>query len=195
MTEKEPAQTEKPTQAVAAKKKKKWPWIVGGIVLLFIIIGATGSGNQSQKVGDDKTQNGNTTVDTKTPSTKTYKVGDQVKLGDNVVTVYSVVDYKSSNEFMKPQSGKKYVVADIGIQNGGKEAINYNTFDFKLQDNKDYSYDSSFSDKSPSFSSGALQPGQKTRGFITYEVDTANTASKVIFTPSFWSDEQIIFEI
>ncbi|RJO61567.1 DUF4352 domain-containing protein [candidate division WS5 bacterium] len=182
---------------VNIKKKKKWPWVVGGIVLLIIIISVAGSSSQPQKVGETKkenSQNSESQAEEK-PSAKTYKVGDNVKLKDNILTVYSVGNYQSENEFMQPQAGKKFIVVDIGLQNDGKEAIDYNVYDFKLQDNQDYSYQQAFATKDPSYGSGALQPAQKTRGFIVFEIPTANTPAQLIYTPSFWSTEQIIVSL
>ncbi len=169
--------------------------ILGVIVLVVIAIAVIGgsSSNEPQKVGKTNTQNTNTNQKTET---KTYKISEQIKLKDNILTVYSVADYKSKNEFTQPEKGKKFVIIDIGIENGGTEPIDYNPYNFKLQDNKDYSYEYSWmGDKEPRFSSGTLQSGEKTRGFITFEITSDNTPSKLTFTPSFWSTEQIIVSL
>lgn len=170
-----------------------------GIIIVLVIIGAIGAatGNKPEKVGTttDTSKTNTSTGNESKPTTQTYKLGDQVKLKDNVVTVHTVADYTSSNQFIKPKDGNKFVVVDVSIKNDSKEAINYNLFDFKLQDDKDYSYSTGLADKEPSFSSGALQPGQSTRGFLSFEIPTGNQATKLVFTPEFLSTSQIIFEL
>jgi len=42
---------------------------------------------------------------------------------------------------------------------------------------------------------GAVQPGEKVRGFITYEIPVENTPAKFIFTPGFLSTSQIIIKL
>lgn len=166
------------------------------LVIIGIAIGATGQNASVEptKVGEVESEKADTTKDIK-EETKAYTIGESIKLGNNVITVHSVAGYTSGNEFLAPSSGKKFITADISQENAGDEATDYNTYDFKLQDNQDYAYDQAISDKEPSFGSGSLQTGQKTRGFITFEIPTANTPSKLIFTPSFWNNEQIIVSL
>lgn len=166
------------------------------IVLVILVVIGAAAGDKPKKVGSTSESKTETTSDNKSKtSTQTYKMGDQVKLGDKVVTVHTAADYTSSNPYIKPKDGNKFVVIDVSIKNDSKEAVNYNTFDFKLQDDKDYSYTFGFADKEPAFGSGVLQPGQTTRGFLSYEIPAVNLAAKLVFTPEFLSTSQIIFEL
>lgn len=171
-------------------KRNKWPWILLGIVVLFVIIGSVST--QPTKVGTNDQGTANNTQEKKIES---FKVGDVVKLDDYQIVVNSISAYSSKNGYIKPESGKKWLVVDITQENKGTDSKDYNTFDYKLQDNQDYRYENTYSDKEPSFSSGILQPGAKTRGFITFEIPANNTANKLIFTPSWWTSSQIEIDL
>ena len=182
-------------------------WSKGGkivatllIVLVAILsVGALGDSQptEPEKVGEaEKEQTTKTqSPEPEKPSSKTYKIGDEVKLEGKVLTVHSVSPYTSKNQFIVPENGNKFVVVDITMRNGSDEAFDFNFTEFKLQDNKDYTYDDAFTDKEPSISLEVIQPGQKFRGFLDYEIPKSNTPTKLIFTPGFLSLSQIIIEL
>ncbi len=130
-----------------------------------------------------------------TPKTQTFKMGDKVDLNGKTVTVNSVAPYTSNNQFMQPKNGNKFVTVDISLTNTSKDAFDYNVLDFRLQDNQSYSYTNAATDHEPYLTTGALQPGQTTRGFIDYEIPANNTPSQVVFTPGFLSTSQIIITL
>jgi hypothetical protein len=84
---------------------------------------------------------------------------------------------------------------DVTLKNDSPDAFNYNVLEFSLQDDQDYTYKNALSDVEPYLTVGAIQPGQTTRGFISYEVPSGNQAVKLIYTPSFFGTSQIIVEL
>lgn len=172
--------------------------IITGILILFIIgiIGAA-SNNGTKKVGTTQTTGNEAAQPTteQAPPTKTYKMGDLVDLNGKTMAVNAVVNYTSNNQFIVPKSGNKYVTVDITLQNNSKDPYTYNALEFKLHDNQDYGYDMTVSDKDPQLSSGTIQPGEKTRGFITFEIPEGNTPAKLVYTPGFWNLSQIIVDL
>jgi hypothetical protein len=177
--------------ADAVKKpfyRKVWFWV---LVVIVVGIGAGGSSNsQPTKVGVSSVTQQSATTTSDQPTV--FHVGDQVKLDNHVLVVNAVATCKSSNEFLKPATGNKYITVDITQENQGTEPVSYNLWDFKLRDDKEFSYSTALAGcKDPSFSSGTLVKGDKTRGFITFEIPASNTPSKVIFNPSWWSNGQI----
>ena len=168
------------------------------IVIIIIFAAITGvDTDDPEKVGEaEKEQTTETqSKEAEKPSSRTYKIGDEVKLEGKVLTVHSVSPYTSKNQFIAPESGNKFVVVDITMRNDSGEAFDFNFSEFKLQDNKDYTYDDAFTDKEPSIGFEVIQPGQKFRGFLDYEIPKSNTPTKLIFTPGFLSLSQIIFEL
>lgn len=172
--------------------RKAWFWVV---IVLVIVIGAGSSGNSSQpsKIGQSTT----TPAVANTPDIPTvFHVGDRVKLDTNVIVVNGVTACKSSNDFLTPDQGKKFVVADITQENLGDQSVSYNAFYFGLQDNQDFSYTMAIGAcQEPALSSGTLAPGQKTRGYIIFELPKANTPTKLTFSPSWWTQKQIIIQL
>lgn len=178
------------------------------VILALFIIGifsaATKSGTKSdgQKIGETNpvSQNNTTTSQqevsqpTVAPA-KAYKMGDLVDLDGKTIVVNDVAPYTSNNQFMVPKSGNKYMSVDLTLTNNSKDAFSYNVLNFRLQDDKDYSYDHAVSDQEPYLTVGAIQPGEKVRGFITYEIPQGNTPAKLIFTPGFLSTSQIIIAL
>jgi len=164
-----------------------------GVIIVIIILVAIFSSKGGKKPTTTPEQ---TTQPTKT-ETKTFSIGEQVKLGDYILIVHSVESCIPKGEFaMKPESGKKFIVADVSQENVSSTPRDYNLWDFTLQDDKNYSYQTTLADcKEPNFSSGTLQPGMKTRGYVTFQIPEANQPSKLIFTPSWLSAEQIIVNV
>ncbi len=172
--------------------------LIGGIaiaiVVIIILVAIFGGEQQPEKVGESPKEEIGT--ETKEPQIKIFSVGEQVKLGEYILTVNNVESCVSDNEFMQPETGKKFIVADITQENIGSVPRDYNLWDFTLQDDKTYSYQTAFANcKEPSFSSGTLQPAMKTRGYITFEIPQENQPSKLIFAPNWWETEQIIIEV
>lgn len=166
---------------------------VGIIVIIILIAVFSGNGEQPKKVGESS---GGTEIGTEQPQTNIFAVGEQVKLGDYILIVNSAESCISDNEFMQPESGKRFVVADISQENTGSEPRSYNLWNFTLQDDKNYSYQTAFANcKEPSFGSGTLQPAMKTRGYITFEIPQGNNPAKLIFSPDWWGTKQIIIEL
>jgi len=177
--------------------------IIGGavvaLIVLFILVAIFSGGGEPEKVGETPTvseEEQEVPAEEEKPETKTFSVGEQVKLGDYILTVNSVKSCVSENEFMQPKTGNKFIVADISQENAGSIARDYNLWYFTLQDNKDYSYQTALAAcKEPDFGFGTLQPRMKTRGYITFEIPEENQPIKLIFTPDWWKTEQIIIEI
>lgn len=176
--------------------KKWWFWVI----IFIVIAGIAGaSGNQPKKIESPATNEvvaTNTPTQEPEPKAEIFKVSDKVQLGDYILTVNAAEDCASTNQFTKPQSGNKFFVVDVTQENDGDDSRSYNLWDFKLQDDKDFSYQTSLSAcKNPAFGAGDLQKGQKTRGFITFEIPKENKATKLIFTPSWLSSDQIMIEL
>ncbi|MDR3547744.1 MAG: DUF4352 domain-containing protein [Candidatus Pacebacteria bacterium] len=90
--------------------KRWWFWVIV-VIVLFIIIAASGN-STPQKVGDTSSS----TPATSSSQPQAFNVGDQVKIGDSILTV-NKVSVTQGGEFLKPDAGDEFVNLNITIQN------------------------------------------------------------------------------
>jgi hypothetical protein len=106
----------------------------------------------------------------------TGQVGSPLALNGVTVTVVSVdLNAKSGNEFITPKAGSRFVAVQILYENTGTDPYDFNPFDWKLTDSAGFSYETTYSGIGPELHSGTLQPGEKARGYMTFEVPSSAT--------------------
>ncbi|PHB24736.1 DUF4352 domain-containing protein [Bacillus pseudomycoides] len=137
--------------------------------------------------------------DTKTEQTtekkeekKEFKVGETIKLGDHKLTVTNV-EKSPGGEFDKPKEGHEFLIANVTIENGGKEEISYNPFDFSLQNSQGNIVDQAFTtvNQDTVLNSGKLAPSGKISGTIAFESKQGDPKLQLIFKPNFLSKKEI----
>lgn len=96
-------------------------------------------------------------------------LGTPVEAGGSRYTVHSVEDPAKAGEFFGPDPGKRWVVIEV-TQEALDKQVSGSPFDFTVQDKDGFIYDFDFGEKEPEFGSRELAPGQRQRGFITFEV-------------------------
>lgn len=168
--------------------KRWWFWIL--VVLVLMIIGAS-SGSTPQKVGE----NGATAN-----TSQTFKIGDQVKIKNTVLTVTKVnKNWKSSNQFDTPSNpGDVYVVVTISLENQGSDTIDLSGFwDFKLQDADGVIHDQGIGGIGLNkLSSGSLAAGGKTSGDIIFSVSKSATSNLTLqYQPLFSLSQTVAIEL
>lgn len=161
---------------------------IGIIFVVLIVIGMASGGSKSTptKVSENSTNN------TQAEQPKEYKTGDVVKLGERQFTVNSVKRQKSIG-YSTAKTGKEYAIVNVTIQNQGKDEVSFNTFDFKIQDvnGAQTSADASSYSLEDSLNSGTLAPNGKITGSLAFEIPEGTNA-KLIFQPSFWSNDRVV---
>lgn len=96
-------------------------------------------------------------------------IGTAVEAGGSRYTVHSIEDPAKAGEYFGPDPGKRWVVIEV-TQEALDRQVSGSPFDFTIQDSDGFIYDFDFGEKEPEFSSRELAPGQRQRGFITFEV-------------------------
>lgn len=199
--------------------KRWWFWVVVAIVIIGIAAGSSGGGS-------DKTQPASTTPKTSTqqdtPSKtnaskqstpkktapkkveKTYGVGDSVSI-DNVTFKVNKVDskteIKSNNEFVDPaKASGKFIILDVSIKNGQKDALTMDSSYFKLKTKDDTTYESStdgnvlmvIPEKKQLFLE-QLNPGIEKSGTIVFDVPKDLKLSDVYLNcaTGFWGTKDV----
>ncbi|WP_086792683.1 DUF4352 domain-containing protein [Streptomyces thermovulgaris] len=129
----------------------------------------------------------------KSSAPEVAKVGDTLTLkgmedGSRLdVTVVKVADpAKSADEFMEPESGKRFVGVQFKLVNTGKAVYSDSPSNgARIADSEGQQFDSTIADitAGPSMSSSlTLKPGAKGLGWIVFEVPEASKIDTVQFT-------------
>jgi hypothetical protein len=178
-----------PAPAPKAKKRRKWPFVIGGVVLVVLIISiasgggesgtAAGTGTSGQATGGSAvTFPGSTSNDIVGNAGATLTVGDlkitatPLKAGDSTLgeTLCSTVTY------MNTGSGQESF-------NGG--------FDWKLQDPNGAALMTGFTGSSSMLSAGQLAPGGQTTSDMCFDDKTGVKGQYVLlFDPMSFSSER-----
>lgn len=97
------------------------------------------------------------------------RIGTAVDAGGSRYTVHSIEDPAKPGQFFGPDEGKRWVVIEV-TQEALEKQVSGSPFDFTVQDKDGFIYDFDFGEKEPEFTNRELAPGQRQRGFITFEV-------------------------
>ena len=175
--------------------KRFWVW-----VLIIIVIGGIGSaagGNKSDM--STSTTGGSAMSETKVADTKTeFAVGETASFDDKSITITDVQrNYDTGNQFAQPESGKEFVLVTVEMANNSKNSMDYNTFEFKLQDSNGVQLSESFTALSEGkLNSGSLAAGGKVTGKMAYEVPKGDAGLKLLYQSfSFFENKTVIFNL
>ena len=167
-----------------------------GILIIAGVAGGSTSDDHGTKIGD--TQNEEDTDDGSEDivTTTKYKIGDRIQIGDYIITVNKAENpYVESSIYSQPDSGNKYVAVEVTYENETNDSISYNVYDWLLSDSDGYTYDQAWGSKEPDLSSGDLNPGEKVRGWVTFEVPDTSDQYSIKFTPNIWSSDNAVIEL
>lgn len=126
------------------------------------------------------------------PSPKAAGVGDTISLqgfeGVKFAVTLVKVDRapKSSNEYIQPDKGKKWVAVQLKITNTGTEVYDDSPDNCgQAADTQGQRYSSQYVDSlaaGPSFPSLNLPPGEKALGWVTFEVPKSARITTIQYT-------------
>ncbi len=173
--------------------KRWWFWAIV-VVVLFIIASSNGS-KTPQKVGDS----GSTTPSETEVTDKTFKVGDQVKLGDSTLIVNSV-SYSQGGQFSKPSAGNEWVNLNITIENMSSSQQYITTLgQMYVRDGQNNSYQVAVTDKSiesiNNHLDGAIIAKSKRTGWVGFEIPKGATGLQFQYNGSLWGGGTILVDI
>jgi hypothetical protein len=166
-------------------------------VAAFATLGEATKSNTAEKVGPGDTGLAAASSGTTAP-TPIFQVGDEVKLGDWRVKVHSVTDpLVSTNEFLKPKPGNRYIAIDTEVTNMTSQPQTVSSlFCFELQDDKNQSYDYAITgDTSVKSPDGEVDARGSRRGMLTYEVPESATGLKLRFKCELFSKGSAIIAL
>lgn len=149
--------------------------------------------------GGGSAANGSTTTggntSTSTSSNKHFKVGDQVKVGDNFVVTVNSVKTNQGDDITQPKSGNTFVIVDVTIKNVSNQKQDVSSaLNFGLKDATGQTYNETVVDgETPP--DGTIQPGDLLRGQLSYEVPTSQKSFEFSFQDDLISGNQAIWDL
>lgn len=189
-----------------AEQKKSWASRhkvltgIGIFVVLAIVVSAVSGGDKNETASTNTNSDTNAASNSKpAEAEKTeFAVGETATFDDKSITITNVQrNYDTGNQFAKPESGKEFVLVSVDIANNSKSALDYNTYEFKLQDSNGVQQSESFTALSEGkLNSGSLAPGGKVSGKLAYEVPKDDAGLKLLYQSfSFFSNKTVTFNL
>ncbi|MEG0670731.1 DUF4352 domain-containing protein [Clostridium sp.] len=167
------------------------------VILAIVIIGAVGGAAGSS--GDDSVSK----VDGDKPSTsseqqesRNFEIGQTAEKANNYkVSVNSLSEYTSTNQFMKAPEGKKYVVANVTVENltADKDIAVSSLMCFNLLSVDGVKYNIAITDAEGQLD-GTVAPGRKLTGNVSYEVPAELTEAELEVKLDVFTGKPIYFK-
>lgn len=174
--------------------KKWWVWVL--IVIVLIAAGSAAGGGDSAPTSGG---NNSSSADNKAEEEKTeFAVGEKAVFDDKSITVTDVQrNFDTGNQFAQPESGKEFVIVTVNITNDSDTTLDYNTFEFKMQDSNGVQQNEAFTAISEGkLDSGSLAAGGKVTGKLAYEVPKDDAGLKLLYQNfSFFDNKAITFNL
>jgi len=173
--------------------------LIGGviiIVILFIIGAASGGSSKSQKVGENGQPSSPSTQEPPSqPTNVTYKVGDQIKSGDYVVSVNSVRK-STGSQFMKPKDGSVYIIPNVTVQNNSSDKTTISSLlQMYIKDSEGNKYSPALTTDATGKVDGELLGGEKVKGDVGFEVPKTATGLKFYYTAAWLTGQSITIDL
>ncbi|BBW98999.1 DUF4352 domain-containing protein [Geobacillus subterraneus] len=162
--------------------KRWWVW-----VLAVIIVGAiaSGGGEDSEPASTEPKKEAEAKKEEPKKEEKTVaKIGQPLKVGDVTFTVYGTSTAKSVGpEGLAHNAQGTFLIIDVGVKNGAKEALTIDSSFFKLKANgaeyeADVTADTFVNDVGGSFFLKKINPGNEGKGKIVFDVPADVATSK-----------------
>lgn len=151
---------------------------------------STGDAFACHRFGENSEQQADETTD--------FKVGETASFDDKSVTVIKVQrNYNTGNQFAQPESGKEFVIVTVKITNDGDSTLDYNTYEFKMQDSDGVQQNEAITALSEGkLNSGSLAKGGKVTGKLAYEVPKGDKGLKLLYQNfSFFDNKAVTFNL
>lgn len=173
------------------------------VVVLVVIAAFAGSGESStpQKVestsgtSQSASQAGEAQPQ---PEQTVFTVGDAVELNGVKTTLLSAEEYPGK-QYMMPTDGNVFLVCQFEIENDSSAEITVSSMVSFNAYCDDYSVNLSVTGEMLEDSwktlDGTVAPGKKINGVIAYEIPQDWQKMEISYTPSFWSGNDVQFEI
>lgn len=176
--------------------KKAGFWILVAVILLAII-GSGGKEDAPSPTQVTATPQAQGSADAETQAAATvahkteYHVGDSLESSEVRITYMSSGEYISSNQFMQPAEGNRFIYLQLAFENlSEKNDANVSAYSFEC-------YADGYSAQMKYFGeeelSATLSAGRSTSGFLYFEVPSDAQEIEIEYTENMFLDKKITF--
>ncbi|MEM6991098.1 MAG: DUF4352 domain-containing protein [Myxococcota bacterium] len=134
----------------------------------------------------------------RTKTSSAGKLGDTLRAENFDVLVHEVEDPYVPTEG-KPKASHRMLAFDVELQHaGGDESLKYSGSKWHLYDREGHAFEAVVLDnrvKEPKLTEGFVTPGNKARGFVTFEVPTDAALDRVEFFTGYVSGATASFKL
>ena len=179
----------------AKQKKHRFLWIVLAVVVLLGILGAIGGGDSKPTLVESSQDTAASQETAAEPTKDSFGVGDTVALDGVSVTLKSVSESQGAN-FVKPESGKVFVLCEFEIENNSGSDIAVSSimsFEAYIDDYSTNMDVSAIMASDVGQLDGTVAAGKKMHGVIGYSAAVDWKDLGIKFTPNFWAGKDITF--
>ncbi len=184
--------------------KRKYILIAIGVICVIAAVSTTAEDKPKQVASDSATSSPSTTdtaketsKPTSTPEEKSkFTVGESAEYKDVIVTLNGVTESEGT-DFMKPEDGNVFVLANFSFENNSDKELNISSalsFD-AYQDG--YSTSISITGLAAKGTEqqldGTIAPGKKMKGVVAYEVPASYKDLEINVKLDVWSSKNIEF--
>lgn len=133
---------------------------------------------------------------TSTSTAKHFKVGDQVKVGNEWVITVNSAKTHGATDIDQPKSGDTYLVIDMTFKNvSSSEQTLSSLLQLSLKDSTGQKYDNTIASFASQPPDGKVEAGDVVRGQVVYEVPTAQKSFTMAFESDILSSGEVIWDI
>lgn len=184
-----------PSPSGVKAKGKKWPWIIGGLLLLGIIASAAGGSDTATNSGEQSSNQSGQQKD----ADSVYKVAEAVKVGKSVITV-NQVQFSQGGAYYKPQTGNEWVNLNLTIENTDDSNQYVTTLgQMFVRDAAGNSYQVASTDKAiediNSRLDGSIIAKSKRTGWVGFEIPKGSTGLQFQYNGSMWGGGNILVDL
>lgn len=123
---------------------------------------------------------------------KEYAINESFEYMNEKVTLLSVEDYTSENEFIQPAEGNKYIKLTFEFENTSEDTLYVSSFNFEAFAD-DYSVEQVFIDDESL--DATLSKDKKSKGAVYFEIPENADNILVEYMSNFWSDDKVKFKV
>lgn len=170
--------------------------ILTAILAVSILGGIGGSIDSSSSNNIAKVDGNQSVIANGQQESRNFEIGETAEKANNYrISVNSLSEYKSANEFMQASDGKKYVVANVTVENltSDKDIVVSSLMCFSLLDLDGVKYDIALTDVGSQLD-GTVAPGRKLTGNVAYEVPTNLTEAELEVNLDVFTGKPIYFK-
>lgn len=191
----QPPQSPPPARTGKGTKRRKWPWILGAVVLVIAFaVGSQGNGPPAASNSAASGSGASAPKQSETDAPKVIRLNfgeTHTWSGGEAIALSKPEEHTPSNPYMAAPNGKRYVSFDVTVTNNGDDEYNVMSTKLTVQhDGQVAQRNYAAGDTVPDVQ---LPPGGTTTFTTVYEVDNEAGKLQVSVQPNVFATDTVYF--